>query len=475
MLASMATFIWWFSEPGLLNHLALRVMFICSVSTILFNGNPLLRFDGYYILSDIVEIPNLRQKSSKILQNLASQWCLGLEVPEDPFLPQRNHGFFAIYTIAAVIYRWFVFFSILLFLNKVFEPYGLKVIGQFIALMGIFGLVVMPVWKMGKFFHVPGRMDQVKRPRLYATLSIVTVLILAVVFLPLPRNVRCTVQLRAGDAASIYVKVPGRLDEVLVESGQHVDKGKTLARLTNVSLQLDVEKLEGKQSELEKQLASLRTQGVRDHSVHLQIDTVEQSLESTRKQLKQKRDDLGELHLVAPVAGTVLPPPRRKAEQPADGRLPTWSGSPLETKNLAVELMPSDLFCQIGDPRQLEAILAIDQGDIELVAEDQRAKLNFDAIPGTTYEGTVHDIAESKMDATPQSLTHQAGGGLAARTDQAGIARPLSSTYVARVSIDNSDDLLRVGMRGRAKIRAGYQSLGGRLWRYLARTFHFYL
>jgi putative peptide zinc metalloprotease protein len=79
------------------------------------------------------------------------------------------------------------------------------------------------------------------------------------------------------------------------------------------------------------------------------------------------------------------------------------------------------------------------------------------------------------MDATPQSLTHQAGGGLAARTDQAGVARPLSSTYVARVSIDNSDDLLRVGMRGRAKIRAGYQSLGGRLWRYLARTFHFYL
>jgi putative peptide zinc metalloprotease protein len=57
-LASLATFLWWLTEPGLFNHICLSVMFVCSVSTILFNGNPLLRFDGYYILSDIAEIPN---------------------------------------------------------------------------------------------------------------------------------------------------------------------------------------------------------------------------------------------------------------------------------------------------------------------------------------------------------------------------------------------------------------------------------
>ena len=68
ILASIATFIWWFSEPGLLNYLALSVMFICSVSTVLFNGNPLLRFDGYYILMDLLEIPNLRQKATEVMK-----------------------------------------------------------------------------------------------------------------------------------------------------------------------------------------------------------------------------------------------------------------------------------------------------------------------------------------------------------------------------------------------------------------------
>jgi putative peptide zinc metalloprotease protein len=67
VMASIATFLWWFSAPGLLNQICLSVMFICSVSTVLFNANPLLRFDGYYILSDVMEIPNLRQKASTIL------------------------------------------------------------------------------------------------------------------------------------------------------------------------------------------------------------------------------------------------------------------------------------------------------------------------------------------------------------------------------------------------------------------------
>jgi len=151
-LASIATFLWWFSEPGMLNHICLSVMFICSVSTVVFNGNPLLRFDGYYILMDLAEIPNLRQKSTEVVKRFLVETCLGLEQPESPFLPQRNRLLFGMFTVAAVIYRWLVMFSILYFLNQVFEPYGLKVIGQIIAFAGIVGLFVQPLWQLGKFF-----------------------------------------------------------------------------------------------------------------------------------------------------------------------------------------------------------------------------------------------------------------------------------------------------------------------------------
>ena len=96
----------------------------------IFNANPLLRYDGYYILADVTEIPNLRQKATTILSRKMGEWCLGLEQPDDPFLPERNQIFFALYSVAAAIYRWVVVFSILLFLYKIFEPYGLEIIGQ---------------------------------------------------------------------------------------------------------------------------------------------------------------------------------------------------------------------------------------------------------------------------------------------------------------------------------------------------------
>src|SRR3989442_1874439 len=78
VMASLCTFVWWLSEPGLLNYLCLYVMFVSSVSTILFNANPLLRYDGYYILSDLLEIPNLRQKSTPAWKPTLGSSRLGL-------------------------------------------------------------------------------------------------------------------------------------------------------------------------------------------------------------------------------------------------------------------------------------------------------------------------------------------------------------------------------------------------------------
>src|SRR5262245_65713526 len=94
VLASVCTFLWWFSQPGFVNYLCLYIMFVCSVSTVMFNANPLLRYDGYYILSDYLEIPNLRQKAGAVLQRTAGWWCLGLEPFSDRYLPPRNRGWF---------------------------------------------------------------------------------------------------------------------------------------------------------------------------------------------------------------------------------------------------------------------------------------------------------------------------------------------------------------------------------------------
>ena len=229
VLASIATFLWWFSDRStLLNNLCLNIMFICSVSTLIFNGNPLLRFDGYYILMDLSEIPNLRQKSTEVLKRFMVGLCLGLEQPENPFLPQKNRILFGLYTVAAVVYRWIVVFSIVFFLIQLFEPIGLKVVGQVVAATGFFGLIVQPLWQLARFFYMPGRMHKVKKFRVIASLAVVAGLLAAVVFLPLPHSVKCEFEIGPRDAAPVYVEVPGLVEEFLVEEGQTVKQGQAL-------------------------------------------------------------------------------------------------------------------------------------------------------------------------------------------------------------------------------------------------------
>lgn len=475
-LATIATFIWWFSDPGMLNHLALRVMFICSISTILFNGNPLLRFDGYYILSDVVEIPNLRQKASKILQRVMGEVCLGLEMPEDPFLPQRNHGFFMLYTIAAVMYRWFIFFSILFFLNKVFEPYGLKVIGQIIALMGMFGLFVQPLWQLGKFFHVPGRMDQVKWPRFYTTVAVAVTILLVILFIPLPRKVRCSLQMEPRDAKPVYVHTPGQLTEVLARPGDQVKKDQALVRLASPTLDLEMEGLRANLKAYEVQLKNLEKQRSRDPKAAGQIPTVEAVIETKREELVVKEDQYARLVLRAPQDGTVLPAPFRPDRPRLQQVLPTWNGSVFDDKNQGMFLEVGQApLVQIGDPTKFEAIMAIDQADNEFVEVGQPVEIKLDALAWRVFEGQVDEKSVRPMEQAPRALGNQAGGGLATKTDAAGREIPLDATYQARVGIDDPDGVIGIGYRGRGRVRAGWQTLGNRIWRYLARTFHFYI
>ncbi len=271
VLASICTFLWWFSEPGLFHNLCLNVMFVCSTSTIIFNANPLLRYDGYYVLADLVEIPNLRQKATTILSRKLGEWCLGLEPPDDPFLPQRNQVFFALYSIAAAAYRWVVAFSICWFLYKLFQSYDLKIVGQCVVLASLWGLLVLPLYQVAKFFYVPGRLEQVKKPRFYGSLGVLGALLLAALFLPLPHSVVCTLEIQARDAQPVYVDVTGKLLSLDVTPGQPVAAGQQLAQLNSTDIDLEIAKLVGKGDEYRVQLEGLRQQAGRDHRAAEQI------------------------------------------------------------------------------------------------------------------------------------------------------------------------------------------------------------
>jgi len=475
-LAAVATFIWWFTQPGLLHYLCLNVMFVSSVSTVLFNANPLLRYDGYYILSDLVEIPNLRQKASTILSRKMGEWFMGLEPPDDPFLPQQNQAFFAMYTVAAVMYRWFILASILMFLYKVFEPYGLKVVGQLIAAMAIWGLVFQPIYKLYKFFYVPGRWYKVKKPRLYATLGGLALLVAAFVYWPLPYHVLSTLETRPRDADTVYVTVPGKLEEIRVRPGDRVSEGDLLARLTSFDLELEIEGLEGQRDQYREQLDKLIRLQREDRTAGLGIPETKELLETIEGQLDERKRDRDRLELKAPRDGVVFPSPWMKPRKSPHGQLSKWSATPLEPRNLGCYLEPGTQFCSVGDPQRMEAVLVIDQADIDFVALGQSVEIKLDELPHDTFTGTIQEIAQKEMEFSSKRLTAKAGGELSTETDpESGAERPMSTSYQASVPLPDPDRLFRIGLRGSAKIGVRPQTLGQRVWRLFARTFNFKL
>jgi putative peptide zinc metalloprotease protein len=492
-LAAACTFIWWFTEPGLLHYMCLNVMFVSSVSTIVFNANPLLRYDGYYILADLVEIPNLRQKATTILSRKAAHWFLGIEPQEDPFLPQRKQIFFALYSIAAAAYRWVVLASIWWFLYQFFKPYGLQRIGQLIIAMSLVTLVGVPLYKIGKFFYIPGRIEKVKKPRMYASLAGVAALLLGVLFVPLPHRVLCTLEIQPRDAKAVYVDLPegGRIERVHVRPGQAVEPGALLAELNNVDLDIRIAGLEGQYAQYEAKLRSLQQQRFRNPRAGAEVPQVREALDTIAQQLEQKRRDRARLTLRAPMAGTVLPPPSTPRRESPGGQLPGWSRTPLDPENLGAHLDDGVLFCQIGDPAKFEAVLVIDQTDVEFIRAGQTVEIKLDGLPHETLrdwsgggldaaEGrrplTIREVAQSDLKIAPQRLSTKAQGELPTETDPTtGIERPRSTVYQASVPLDAPEGVLRTGLRGQAKIHAGWMPLGKRLWRLVSHTFNFRL
>lgn len=482
IIASICTFIWWFSEPGLLNHLALSTMFVCSVSTLMFNSNPLLRYDGYYILADLIEIPNLRQKATDILNHKMGEWCLGLEPPDDPFLPERNQFLFALYSIAAVIYRWVIVFGIMWFLYEVWKPYRLEIIGQIIGVAALYGLLIQPFWKLGKFFYVPGRIEKVKKPRMYATLGVIAAAVSAIFLVPLPHRVYCTFEIQPRDAQKIFVTVPGEMVDLNVRSGDEVKAGATLAKLKNLDVELDVAKLEGERDQKEIQLRNLNSELYRpgDHKAALEIEPLQATLTAVKEQLADKLTDLNRLTLVSPVAGIVMPPPDEKRPT-SDKQLASWTGTPLQDRNRSAFLQQGTFFCQIGDPQKMEAQLVVEQSDIEYVRMafnkdvGPYVDLKLDELPLRNLHANVTEVANEPLLVSPRHLGNKVGGELATKTDEAGVERPQTTSYQVRVPIDDPDGVLRIGYKGRARIHTRPQTLGHRLIRLLAQTFNFRL
>jgi len=470
-ISAVAIFVWWNTRPGLLNHLCLNLFFVTTATTVIFNANPLMRFDGYFMLSDWLEIPNLRPKSEKMLREKFAWYCLGIEMPPDRSMPETGRGWFVLYAIAAAVYRWVVLFGILLFLYTVLKPYDLQSIGVTLALISVGGIVFNLGNNVYRVISAP-RSEPMSVRKITVTLTILLAVVTGVLAVPLPLHVESAFLIEPHDVRHIFITTPGRLTDLNVEPGQRVAGQQVVARLTN----------EEQEDAYRSLLVQQSVQQIEVDLYHAVEDAAQEQLaleklQGIREQLADYRRQLEQLTIEAPVEGTVIAPPRlpEPTLDTSQDQLKTWHGTPLDPENFGCFLQQRTHLLSIAPSDRLEAILVVDQADRNDLLVGQTVELKFDHLADRTYTGEIEEISDRHLEFAPEPLSNKMGGELPTVTDSQGRERLTSIAYQATVTLPSDTDLLKPGMRGKARFVVDRRSGGQWIWRYLRRTFHFRL
>jgi putative peptide zinc metalloprotease protein len=484
LLSAFAIFIWRYTDQGLLHNLALNIFFVTTITTVIFNANPLMRFDGYYMMSDFLEIPNLRPKADKLLRESFAWYCLGIESKPDPFMPETGKAWFVCFAIAAGIYRWFIVIAITVFLYTVLKPYGLQSIGATLAVVSISTIVFSMVSNLYKMITAP-RIEPMSKPKIAFSLTILFCVGYAVLSLPMPLHIEATYIIEPLGVKHIYTQTPGELMDVPVEAGQMIEKDRVVAQLRNPDLEDKkrdlINRIKVQQLERETQ-SRVGNEGRMSLAIN--------QMAALTDQLEEVQQQLDALTIKAEVAGTVIEAPRvpEPPIETARKQLSTWNGTPLHPKNIGATIDERTHLLSIAPSKTFQAIVLIDQGDINELSQDefvarledsekkhQLIQLKFDHLPSRTYEGHIQEVSKNPLEYVPEQLSNKLGGDLPTVTDSQGRERLLSSVYQATVELNEDADLLRSGMRGLARFRVEERTAGQWLWRYINQTFHFRL
>ena len=296
-LAASAFLLWLVLQPGLARDITLDVMFIGGISTLLFNGNPLLRFDGYYILADAVEIPNLGPRASRYLGYLTRRYLFGMPTAHAPVTGRGERGWFVVYGLASVLYRLTISLAIALYVaGKWF------LVGTILAVWVLVGQIFYPLVR----FSVAVARDAGLQGRRLRT-ALVSALGVAAAFglalgVPVPASTRAEGVMRVPEEALVRAPEDGFVARVLQPDGTPVTLGDPLFELTDPLLRARITALRWHVRELQaRRDATLLSDRAR-------TGIIEEDLDEARAELTETEARRRALRVASSRNGTFLVP-----------------------------------------------------------------------------------------------------------------------------------------------------------------------
>lgn len=464
LIAAIATFVWWYTPTQpFINNLSLSLMVVCSVSTVVFNANPLMRYDGYYVLADWLEIPNLREKANRYLKNIVLDQCLGIEVPPEEYMELWRKVLFLAYAIVSYIYRWVVTFTIIVIFGDFLKPYKLEIIANMMKIAALMSMTIWPAFNLFKGIHRRGRLPDMKRNRVIVTSVVAGVVLVFLCFVPVPiSRLRglAIVQAHPEHSSQIVLKRTALLQKLLVKPGDRVTKDQELAVFRDPDLE---EKLSQARAELEnadETIRQLRTQK-RETTVPQERSRIDdqlitalgkqQTAEATLEALRRVQKE--DLVVTAPRDGVVgIAPQVEEVGKLFEGAREQGGATPIFT---------------VHEPGKLRLCLPLVTADYNRLAKDRKElkakdpdaelwiNLRVHGLDSQTWRGKIERLDESEARYIPHMLSSRAGGPVATQppSPRAQGLIPQTQHYLVYVTIDDpKQDAIAVGAMAQVKI-----------------------
>lgn len=468
LLAAVFAVLWIISRPGFLHTFSLNVMIVSSLNTILVNGNPLLKYDGYYVLSDWLGVPNLAGESRAAAMAVFDRVVLGLS---GSLLRRRSPGFqcgMATFGAVSMGYRVLVITTLLWFMYGTLKSWHLETLISILVISVAAGLVLAAI---GGIRARAGavRVEPERRVRAVTGLSVFVCLVIVALFVPFPYSVEAPFTLTPGVSLPIYALEDGTI-EPQVAAGDKVRAGDVIAVFKNAALDSAVAEAQGNFREAKTRAMALSTQRSANSESARALPAAEKALWSREARLTKLTQKEQNLTVVSPITGRVFParnkPRPASHSQDATG----WFGQPLDQKIRSVWITRQTLLCWIGTEQDLRALCLLPEEDIELIADGAVVTLVFTSLPAESMVGRVSQRKTIPEESVDRELIVNGMVSVMPET-----TRPGETLFGVAVSLDlvSAAATPPLYSTGYAKIRCAPASLAGRAWRFVCHTFTF--
>jgi len=401
IIASLAAIVWLCTRDGLAHSLAANIMLVCSIDTVLVNANPLLKYDGYYILSDLWGVPNLsdqgREASWSILRGF-----LTARAPQQDHL-DRNVWCLAVYSLGSFIYRTLVLFIILWLAWHVLTPLGLGFLALTIYATTAVGLALAFKRFVLRFIGETWMNSAVRISRSVMLYGVLIALLASLWLVPIPHHVVARAISDYADKTPLFAKSTAEL-VVCVAPGSSVKQGETVFTLDAPEKRLELMSVRGDIQLLEEKCEQLRNLAVDDPKAAFEIPTLTELSAELRAKEQLLAHDLAALQFRAPEDGWFLPSAVRLASPLAAARDSRRSEIPTAANNLGCTLERGTALGWFSSRQQPILIALVAAEDVKRIAVGMPVECQWDGQPGHVLRGEVEKIAPDPILSTPEEL-----------------------------------------------------------------------